>query len=48
MPSVPVHAGKIRTRTNGRGVYVLHLGKAGNYVVVATGGGTVKRHVHVT
>ena len=48
MPSVPVHTGKIKVRTNARGFYLIHAPKAGNYVVIATGGGaTVRRHVHV-
>jgi hypothetical protein len=49
MPSVPVHAGSVKGRTNGAGLYVLHLPKAGYYRVVATAGGaTVRsRRVHV-
>src|SRR5207237_2671456 len=48
MPSVPVHTGKIKVRTNARGFYLIRAPKAGNYVVIATGGGaTVRRQVHV-
>lgn len=49
MPSVAVHSGKIRGRTNVRGFYVLHMPKAGDYRVTASaGGGTVtSRRVHV-
>ena len=43
MPGVPVHAARARGTTNGRGVYVLHPGRAGTYRVTATaGGGTVR------
>lgn len=49
MPSVPIHTGKIKGRTNGRGFYVLHVRKGGDYVVIATaGGGSARsRRVHV-
>jgi hypothetical protein len=50
MPPVPVSAGKrAKGRTNGRGFYLLHVGKAGYYRVTATaGGGTAHSpRVHV-
>jgi hypothetical protein len=48
MPAVPVHAGKVRTHTNARGFYLLHMPRAGTYVVIATFGGvTLRRRVHV-
>jgi len=49
MPSVPVHAGKTRGRTNERGFYLMHLPHAGVYQVVAIAGGATarSRRVHV-
>lgn len=52
MPGAAVQVGRttVRVRANARGVYLLHVKKAGTYVVVAqAGGGTARsRPVHVT
>ena len=41
MPSVPVHTGKIKVRTNARGFYLIRAPKAGNYVVMPARGVTL-------